>query len=206
MSPPLPPSPPEGPPRGTYFSRRNAIQPFPPFPPCTLILASSANTVDHQPNRNGAWPQVSAYRPTPWPSTRISMLSHTRIRVCIPHTSLDIEVARARSRGKYSASCVRRKTQKLVGGGGALFIRHQVGHQRIHSQHADEAAALSFVFEAHVAVDQREKRIVLGQRYVVPRLIPRAALPNQNASAGDKLAAKALDSQPLAVRIASVCR
>src|SRR5579863_2206414 len=43
-SPPLPPSPPEGPPRGTYFSRRNATQPLPPSPPFTMIFASSANT------------------------------------------------------------------------------------------------------------------------------------------------------------------
>src|ERR1700719_1426465 len=42
-SPPLPPSPPEGPPRGTNFSRRNAMQPLPPSPAFTLILASSIN-------------------------------------------------------------------------------------------------------------------------------------------------------------------
>ena len=34
-SPPRPPSPPEGPPRGTNFSRRNAMQPFPPSPAFT---------------------------------------------------------------------------------------------------------------------------------------------------------------------------
>src|ERR1700733_7958896 len=43
MLPPLPPSPPEGPPRGTYFSLRKATQPFPPSPPFIEILASSAN-------------------------------------------------------------------------------------------------------------------------------------------------------------------
>src|SRR3981081_1211562 len=43
MSPPLPPSPPEGPPRGTNFSRRNAMQPLPPPPAITRILASSMN-------------------------------------------------------------------------------------------------------------------------------------------------------------------
>src|SRR5208282_2172752 len=42
-SPPLPPSPPEGPPRGTNFSRRKAIQPFPPSPAFTRIFASSIN-------------------------------------------------------------------------------------------------------------------------------------------------------------------
>src|ERR1041384_6298343 len=44
MSPPLPPSPPEGPPRGTYFSRRKATQPLPPSPAFRRILASSTNT------------------------------------------------------------------------------------------------------------------------------------------------------------------
>src|SRR5262250_2067904 len=41
--PPRPPSPPEGPPRGTNFSRRNATQPLPPPPPATRIVASSMN-------------------------------------------------------------------------------------------------------------------------------------------------------------------
>ena len=43
MSPPWPPSPPEGPPRGTNFSRRKAMQPLPPSPALTRILASSMN-------------------------------------------------------------------------------------------------------------------------------------------------------------------
>src|SRR5262249_30277931 len=43
-SPPLPPSPPEGPPRGTNFSRRKATQPLPPSPAFTRIVASSMNT------------------------------------------------------------------------------------------------------------------------------------------------------------------
>src|SRR2546430_7204565 len=42
-SPPLPPSPPEGPPRGTYFSRRKATHPLPPSPALTRIFASSMN-------------------------------------------------------------------------------------------------------------------------------------------------------------------
>src|SRR5271169_1155152 len=49
MLPPWPPSPPEGPPRGTYFSRRNAIQPLPPLPAFTNILASSTNTRNSRP-------------------------------------------------------------------------------------------------------------------------------------------------------------
>ena len=41
--PPLPPSPPQGPPLGTYFSRRKATMPSPPRPALTLILAVSKN-------------------------------------------------------------------------------------------------------------------------------------------------------------------
>jgi len=43
MSPPWPPSPPEGPPRGTNFSRRKAMQPLPPSPALIRIRASSMN-------------------------------------------------------------------------------------------------------------------------------------------------------------------
>src|SRR6185312_520764 len=46
MSPPRPPSPPLGPPRGTNFSRRNARHPFPPSPALTVITTSSMNTAN----------------------------------------------------------------------------------------------------------------------------------------------------------------
>src|SRR5579864_2541889 len=62
MSPPLPPSPPEGPPRGTNFSRRKAMQPLPPSPALTRILASSMNmgkvfdqTKKPRPEGEAAW-------------------------------------------------------------------------------------------------------------------------------------------------------
>src|SRR5271163_4984785 len=42
-SPPRPPSPPLGPPRGTYFSRRKARHPLPPSPAFRVILTSSTN-------------------------------------------------------------------------------------------------------------------------------------------------------------------
>src|SRR5664279_763722 len=48
-SPPWPPSPPDGPPRGTNFSRRKAMQPLPPSPAFTRIFASSTNTWRHFP-------------------------------------------------------------------------------------------------------------------------------------------------------------
>src|SRR5690349_7840205 len=42
-SPPPPPFPPLGPPRGTNFSRRKLTQPRPPSPAITRILTSSMN-------------------------------------------------------------------------------------------------------------------------------------------------------------------
>src|SRR4051812_43453479 len=41
--PPLPPSPPFGPPRGAYFSWRKLRQPLPPSPPRTKIVTRSTN-------------------------------------------------------------------------------------------------------------------------------------------------------------------
>src|SRR5207342_414766 len=45
MLPPSPPSPPSGPPNGTNFSRRKLTHPRPPFPACTLRVASSTNFI-----------------------------------------------------------------------------------------------------------------------------------------------------------------
>src|SRR3989338_9889664 len=42
-APPFPPSPPSGPPIGSYFSRRQLTHPRPPFPPRTVMVASSRN-------------------------------------------------------------------------------------------------------------------------------------------------------------------
>src|SRR5271157_755025 len=44
-SPPRPPSPPLGPPRGTNFSRRKARQPLPPSPAFTRMRASSRKCI-----------------------------------------------------------------------------------------------------------------------------------------------------------------
>jgi hypothetical protein len=48
-SPPFPPSPPSGPPKGTNFSRRKVIAPSPPLPAFTLIsVKSNINVMVHQ--------------------------------------------------------------------------------------------------------------------------------------------------------------
>src|SRR4051794_10893395 len=47
MDAPSPPSPPDGPPLGTNFSRRKAIAPLPPAPAFTRIVASSTKCIGH---------------------------------------------------------------------------------------------------------------------------------------------------------------
>jgi len=63
----------------------------------------------------------------------------------------------------------------------------------------------ALIFEAHNACNGSEQAVVLGAADVPAGLVTRAALANQDAAAGDQLAAEALDAQPLSVRIASVC-
>src|SRR5438067_6155855 len=72
--------------------------------------------------------------------------------------------------------------------------------------HANEFPRATFVFEFHVAVDQREQRIVLTTTDVLAGSPLCAALPCENVSAQHALAAKLLKSQPLRVRIATVPR
>src|SRR5271165_1632687 len=74
-SPPCPPSPPEGPPRGTNFSRRNAMQPFPPSPALIRIFASSTNmeilksAISNQLKRKGpAWTRPKTELPENCPA------------------------------------------------------------------------------------------------------------------------------------------
>src|SRR5947208_1917124 len=54
ISPPLPPSPPLGPPLGSNFSRRKETWPPPPEPAKTLITASSMN-MEKGRERVGVW-------------------------------------------------------------------------------------------------------------------------------------------------------
>ena len=54
-SPPSPPRPPSGPPRGLYFSRLKETLPSPPRPARTMKLASSTNCKGAKDPRNGRW-------------------------------------------------------------------------------------------------------------------------------------------------------
>lgn len=76
----------------------------------------------------------------------------------------------------------------------------------LHRKHADVATFLPLVLEKHYARDAGEKRIVLAAADIFPGFIAGAALAYQNAAAGDELPSKTLDSQSLAVGIASINR
>src|ERR1700735_668629 len=171
MSPPCPPSPPEGPPRGTYFSLRNATQPLPPSPAFIEILASSANT-NHLLGRDAGKPYADAGRTNK--NTRPGALERVRSRA------------------------------GLVGGCRSGFFLRLSRARLFHGEYADVAAVSALIFEQDDSVDQREEAVVFRQPNVLPGLIVRAALANQNAAAGYELAAKPLDSKSLTVRVASI--
>ena len=58
---------------------------------------------------------------------------------------------------------------------------------------ADEFAVRALIFEAHDACHGSEQAVVLGAADVPAGLVTRAALANQDAAAGDQLAAEPLD-------------
>lgn len=78
--------------------------------------------------------------------------------------------------------------------------------QILRPQYADEFPLRALVLEEHDAVSDCEERVIFGAVDVFPRLVARAALADQDASAGYQLPAKSFDAEPLAVRVASVCR
>ena len=113
-------------------------------------------------------------------------LERIKIKNPVPHAGRDafefkIELIRGRSGGL-----------SLCGFG--LLRRH----------HADIAAVLALVLKQHHAVNEREQRVVFAPAYVDAGLMTRAALANQDRTRVHQLAAKALHSQPLPLRIAAV--
>jgi hypothetical protein len=61
----------------------------------------------------------------------------------------------------------------------------------------NEAAESAFIYVLHNPVDLGEQRMVATQADVLTSLDPGAALPNQNGSAADQVAAEALGAQTL---------
>src|SRR6266568_4785000 len=85
---------------------------------------------------------------------------------------------------------------QLVCGGLGLFRR----------LNADKATVTAFVLKLYIARHEREKCVVFALPDVFAGLMLGAALTHQNRACVDQLPAKALDAQPLTVRIAAVCR
>jgi hypothetical protein len=68
----------------------------------------------------------------------------------------------------------------------------------------DESAALTVIFELHLAGDLRKQRVVLAEADVQPGLVLAAALPDENRSARPEVALQPLHAQPLRVAVAAV--
>src|SRR5580704_4981564 len=163
MSPPLPPSPPEGPPRGTYFSLRNATQPLPPSPAFIEILASSANT-------NHLLRETDAER------------AHA-------------DAGRTNKNTRPGALERVKKRAELVGSCCSGLLLRLSRARFFHREHADVTPVSALIFEQDDAINQREEAVIFREPNVLPRLVMRAALPDQNAAASHELAAKPLDSK-----------
>src|SRR2546430_414272 len=67
-----------------------------------------------------------------------------------------------------------------------------------------DVARVALSLEADDAVDLREQGVVVAAAHVEAGLEARAALPHQDAAAGDELAAESLDAEHLRVRVPAV--
>src|SRR5258708_2010901 len=65
--------------------------------------------------------------------------------------------------------------------------------------HADEASPVALVLKLHVAPNQRKEGVVLALGHVLARLVPGAALPDQDRACVHQLPAEPLYAQPLPV-------
>src|ERR1700674_4308910 len=72
--------------------------------------------------------------------------------------------------------------------------------------HADEPSVAALVLELNDPGHERVQGVVLTLPDIHARLVLCAALADEDGAGVDQLPAKTLHSQPLAVRIAAVCR
>src|ERR1700746_164337 len=141
MFPPGPPAPPEGPPRGTYFSRRKATQPLPPLPAFTNIFASSTNT--------GMKLRKNC------PATQTKLPQHSRAK---KKTRSNAAGPRKRRRALNPSTKCSSATPLIRGGLGLLSWLN-----------ADKAAVTALVFKLHETSHEREQRVVLALADVFAR-------------------------------------
>src|SRR5712692_2893818 len=180
-SPPLPPSPPDGPPRGTTFSRRKATKPLPPSPAFTRILASSMN-ISRQPSSRT--------------STRTNHVG-TAALGC-PAERSSAQVRPRKSPGPRRGSGPR---EEALCGPCIHLVDVLLRFQRLDHH---ELAHGALVHELDAAADLGKKSVVLTSADVEPRLHPRAALPHDDGAARDNLSTKSLKAQALRIGVATV--
>src|SRR5205814_2123730 len=154
MSPPFPPSPPDGPPRGAYFSRRNATAPGPPSPALTWISASSMNCMVDQPASPGMRARDA--------SQRARSRRHRQSAAVPPRTSLRLR-ARLRGENVHVRAVVR-----------LLLVLHLALDHRVDGEvaaHADPAARM------HLRADLPHEDVAghdaLAAEHLHPAVLPR---------------------------------
>src|SRR4051794_26805405 len=91
----------------------------------------------------------------------------------------------------------------MTGGGVGMTWVNLVGFGR-HRKHVHLLARPAEARELHLAVDEREQRVVLAAADVLARVNDRAALADEDHARRHGLAAELLHAQPLAVRLAAV--
>src|SRR5579884_423567 len=196
-SPPLPPSPPDGPPRGTNFSRRKAMQPLPPSPAFTRIFASSINmntqdspqraqriTKDHEDSRRKR-PSVCRISPS---CTFVSFVVGFFVAKKQSAPPQDEAVRKS----NFISTCCRRVTWLSL------------GYFYWFDEHELPRAALVHKLDAPSYF--REQGVVLAPPDIQARLDGGAALPHDDRTARHYLTAESLHPQPLCIRIATVSR
>jgi hypothetical protein len=67
-----------------------------------------------------------------------------------------------------------------------------------------EAAHVPAIYEANDAVNFGKKRVIFAAAYVPARLQTRAALADDDRSAGYELSAESFYSEPLCIRVAAI--
>src|SRR5215472_4980465 len=186
MLPPCPPSPPDGPPLGTYFSRRNATQPFPPSPPLTNIFASSTNTAlfTFQPAGDCGTAQ--------YPQTSIP-----------PQGSLSAPLSGAHCSGSPPAG-LKNKTAPARTGAAEDASPLGRGLFCFRWPHIHEPPARAPVLELNVPGHQREQRVVLALRHVFARAMFASALAHDDRACVHQLPAEPLYAEPLSVGVPPV--
>src|ERR1051326_7612571 len=187
-SPPRPPSPPDGPPRGTNFSRRNATQPLPPSPALTRMIAWSMNT-DARSMRNSA----------------------ARLEFGATHRTRGKRIPQPRPRSPAPGPGRMTRGETIM-----LFDETMEGVAQVSRNHFEPCSSgfqglYEHVSTAGALVDKPDHTLHLGKKRVIfsssdidSWFDARATLANDDCSSGHFLSAKRLNTEALRIRIASI--